>query len=172
MALRTIRTLGDRILEKPCRNVEAVTDKEIALIEDMLETMYESHGVGLAAPQVGILKRIVVIDISGAEEETEEGTVTVEMDPLILINPKIVYTEGKQTGNEGCLSVPGKVGTVTRPMTVRVEALDEDMQPQTIEGTGLLARALCHEIDHLDGKLYTDLAEGPLRSTEDEEEEE
>ena len=156
MALRTIRTLGDRILEKPCRNVEAVTDKEIALIEDMLETMYESHGVGLAAPQVGILKRIVVIDISGAEEETEEGTVTVEMDPLVLINPKIVYTEGEQTGNEGCLSVPGVWGVTKRPEWVKVRAIDRDNNTFTVEGEGLLARALCHEIDHLDGVIFYD----------------
>ena len=172
MALRQIRTYGDPVLEKKSKDVKEMTPRIRELIDDMLETMYESHGVGLAAPQVGILKQIVVIDISGAEEETEEGTVTVEMEPLVLINPVIVATEGEQTGNEGCLSVPGKVGTVTRPMSVKVEALDEDLQPQTVEGTGLLARALCHEIDHLQGKLYTELAVGPLRSTEDEEDEE
>ncbi len=160
MALRTIRQEGDRILGKSCRTVEKLTEKEQALIDDMLETMYEANGVGLAAPQVGILKRIVVIDIG-------EG-------PIILINPVIRESDGEQTGDEGCLSVPGMVGTVTRPNHVVVDALDREMQPVTYEGTELLARAFCHEIDHLNGHLFTEIAQGPLRemsaATEPEEE--
>ena len=126
------------------------------LIDDMLETMYEADGVGLAAPQVGVLKRIVVIDIGDG--------------PIILINPKIVETSGSQTGTEGCLSLPGKAGTVTRPNYAKVVALDEDMNEIEVEGTELLARALCHECDHLDGKLYIDLVEGDLHDTMVEEE--
>ena len=122
----------------------------------MLETMYEADGVGLAAPQVGVLKRIVVIDIGDG--------------PIILINPKIVETSGSQTGTEGCLSLPGKAGTVTRPNYAKVVALDEDMNEIEVEGTELLARALCHECDHLDGKLYIDLVEGDLHDTMVEEE--
>jgi len=117
-----------------------------ALIEDMVETMRHANGVGLAAPQVGVLKRLVVI-------ECEEGELHV------LINPEITERDGEQTGYEGCLSVPGKTGIVTRPMHVIVKALNEDMQPVTVEGEELLARALCHEIDHLDGHLYTEVAE-------------
>ena len=127
------------------------------LIDDMLDTMYEAMGVGLAAPQVGILKRIVVIDVG-------EG-------PIVLINPQIVETDGEQTGEEGCLSVPGKSGLVTRPDYVKVKALDEDMKEIELEGNGLLARAFCHEIDHLDGKMYVDLVEGELHDTEYKEEE-
>ena len=127
------------------------------LIDDMLDTMYEAMGVGLAAPQVGILKRIVVIDVG-------EG-------PIVLINPQIVGTDGEQTGEEGCLSVPGKSGLVTRPDYVKVKALDEDMKEIELEGNGLLARAFCHEIDHLDGKMYVDLVEGELHDTEYKEEE-
>ena len=126
------------------------------LIDDMLETMYEADGVGLAAPQVGVLKRIVVIDIGDG--------------PIILINPKIVETSGSQTGTEGCLSLPGKAGTVTRPNYAKVVALDENMNEIEVEGTELLARALCHECDHLDGKLYIDLVEGDLHDTMVEEE--
>ena len=121
--------------------------------------MYEANGVGLAAPQVGILKRIVVIDVG-------EG-------PLVMINPQIVKTEGSQTGDEGCLSVPGKAGQVTRPNDVTVRFMDEDGECYELEGTELLARAICHECDHLDGKLYVDLVEGELHDTvyaEDEEE--
>ena len=116
------------------------------LIADMVETMRAANGVGLAAPQVGILKRLVVI-------ECEEGELHV------LINPEITERDGEQTGYEGCLSVPGKTGVVTRPMHVIVKALNEEMQPVTVEGEELLARALCHEIDHLDGHLYTEVAE-------------
>ena len=127
------------------------------LIEDMLETMYEANGVGLAAPQVGILKRIVVIDTTGE-------------DPHILINPRIVETSGEQTGNEGCLSVPGKCAVVTRPNYVKAVALDVNMKEFELEGTELLARAICHEVDHLEGHLYVEKAEGPLKDVENEEE--
>ena len=149
MALRTIRVEGDRILTKACRPVEKMTGKEEQLIADMLETMYDANGVGLAAPQVGILRQIVVIDVG-------EG-------PIILVNPRIVEQDGSQTGDEGCLSVPGKVAVVTRPEHVVVEALDENMQEVRYEGEGLLARAFCHELDHLQGHLYTEIAEGPIR---------
>ena len=127
------------------------------LINDMLDTMYEAMGVGLAAPQVGILKRIVTIDIG-------EG-------PIVLINPEILETSGEQTGEEGCLSVPGKAGLVTRPNYVKVKALNEDMEEIVLEGEELLARAFCHEIDHLDGKMYVDLVEGGLHDVEPYEEE-
>ena len=156
MALRTIRTEGDSVLTKKCRPVEEMTPRLRELVEDMLDTMYENNGVGLAAPQVGILKRIVVIDVG-------EG-------PLVLINPEIIETSGEQTGDEGCLSVPGMSGQVTRPNYVKVKALTEDMEEVEYEGEELLARAFCHEIDHLDGKLYTELVEGELhRTTYDED---
>ena len=148
MALRTVREIGDPVLEKKCREVTELTPRLKDLIDDMFETMYESRGVGLAAPQVGILRRIVVIDIGN--------------DPIVMINPRIVSTEGEQTDDEGCLSVPGKAGKVTRPMKVTAEALDRDMKPFTLEAEGLLARAVCHETDHLDGILYTTLVEGDL----------
>ena len=123
----------------------------------MLETMYESNGVGLAAPQVGILKRIVVIDVSAEQD-----------DPHVFINPEIIEQTGEQTGMEGCLSVPGRMGQVTRPAYVKARALDRDMQPFEIEGTELFARAMCHEFDHLDGKLYVEKAEGGLVDSEQE----
>lgn len=151
MAIRNIRTLGDEVLTKTCKEVKVVNERTRELIDDMLETMYEADGVGLAAPQVGVLKRIVVIDIG-------EG-------PIVLINPTIVETGGSQTGTEGCLSVPGKAGNVTRPNYAKVVAYDEDMNKFEVEGTELLARAICHECDHLDGKLYVDLVEGELSDT-------
>lgn len=160
MAIRNLRFEKDPILRKTSREVKEVTPKIRELIDDMLETMYEANGVGLAAPQVGILKRIVVIDVG-------EG-------PLVMINPQIVKTSGSQTGDEGCLSVPGKAGQVTRPNEVTVRFMDEDMEWYELEGTELLARAICHECDHLDGKLYVDLVEGELHDTvyaEDDEEE-
>ena len=156
MALRTIRVEGDPVLGKVCREVTEVTPKIVTLIDDMLETMYEANGVGLAAPQVGILKRIVVIDVG-------EG-------PIVMINPEIIESDGEQTGDEGCLSVPGMAGQVTRPNYVKVKAMDEDMNEVIYEGTELLARAFCHEIDHLDGKMYTDLVEGELHRTSYDEE--
>ncbi len=158
MALRTIREIGDSVLNKVCKDVKEVTPRTRTLIEDMFETMYEADGVGLAAPQVGILKRLVVID--------------VDDNPIVLINPKIVATDGEQTGQEGCLSVPGKCGDVTRPNYVKVVAFDENMKPIEIEGTELLARAICHELDHLDGHLFTEKVEGPLRTVSAEEEDE
>lgn len=151
MALRQIRTMGDEILTKPCRKITEMKPRYEELIEDMLDTMYEAQGVGLAAPQVGILKQIVVIDVS------EEGD-----DPLVLINPEIVELSGEQTGPEGCLSVPGKQGVVTRANYAKVKALDENMEEYYIEGEGLLARALQHEIDHLSGQLYVSKVEGNL----------
>ena len=160
MAIRKIRELGDEVLTKPCKEVTKMTLRTKILLNDMLDTMYEAMGVGLAAPQVGILKRIVVIDIGDG--------------PIILINPEILMTSGEQTGEEGCLSVPGMSGQVTRPNYVKVKALDMDMNEQIYEGEGLLARAFCHELDHLDGKMYTRLVEGELHhvSYDNEEEEE
>ncbi len=148
MAIRQIRVQGDPVLEKTCKEVKEVTPKIITLIDDMLETMYEANGVGLAAPQVGILKRIVVMDVG-------EG-------PIVMINPVIVETDGEQTGDEGCLSVPGKAGQVTRPNHVIARFMDEEMNECEIEGTELLARCICHETDHLDGHLYVEKVEGPL----------
>ena len=143
-------------MTKQFKEVTKMTLRTKILINDMLDTMYEAMGVGLAAPQVGILKRIVVIDVG-------EG-------PIVLINPEILETSGEQTGEEGCLSVPGKSGVVTRPDHVKVKALNEDMEEIELEGEGLLARAFCHEIDHLSGKLYVDMVEGELHDTTYEEE--
>ena len=157
MAIRNIRELGDPVLTKQCKEVKEMTERTRELIQDMFETMYEAEGVGLAAPQVGILKRLCVID-------TGEN-------PIVLINPRVVETSGEQTGQEGCLSVPGKSGVVTRPNYAKVVALNENMEPIEVEGTELLARALLHELDHLDGHMYTELVEGPLYDvTRDEEE--
>lgn len=158
MAIREIRIMGDEVLEKPCKEVKVMTPRTAILIEDMLETMYDAMGVGLAAPQVGVLKRIVVIDVG-------EG-------PMVLINPEILETSGEQTGDEGCLSVPGKAGQVTRPNYVKVKAWNENMEEVIYEGEGLLARAFCHEIDHLDGHLYVEKVEGELHDPVYEEEEE
>ena len=157
MAIRNVRTIGDEILTKKAKEVTEMTPRIQELIDDMFDTMYESEGVGLAAPQGGIRKRIVVIDCGE--------------QPYVLINPVILETSGEQTGYEGCLSVPGKVGTVTRPNYAKVKALNENMEEYIIEGTELLARCLCHEIDHLEGKLYVDLVEGGLKDTENVEEE-
>ena len=151
MALRKIRTEGDPVLTKVSRPITEMTPKLRTLIFGMLDTMYEEMGVGLAAPQVGILKRVVTIDVGDG--------------PMVLINPEILETSGEQTGDEGCLSVPGMAGQVTRPNYVKVKALDENMEEVVYEGTELLARAFCHEIDHLDGKMYTELVEGELHRT-------
>ncbi len=259
MALRQIRMLGDEILTKHCREVKELTPRLKELIGDMLETMYDANGVGLSAPQVGVLRRIVVIDVwqegvvdesaeaeseegkeaqSGAEstkvpgsepekaaeepeseeekapaafrthrsengpeaeaepeesvdedaaedaseeesdetaedsedtrddaeenaEEAEDGEDVTE-GPLIMVNPVITYTEGEQTGDEGCLSLPGKAGKVTRPMFVRATYFDENMEEYEIEAEGLLARAICHEVDHLEGHMYVELVEGEI----------
>ena len=157
MAIRNIREIGDPVLNKSCKTVTEITDRTRQLIDDMFETMYDAEGVGLAAPQVGILKRIVVVDVTGE-------------DPILLINPVIMETSGEQTGNEGCLSVPGKTGVVTRPNYVKVKAYNENMEPFEIEGTELLARAICHELDHLDGHIYVEKVEGDLQNMEIEEE--
>ena len=149
MALRNIREMGDPVLNKVCKEVKEITPRTRELIQDMIETMYDANGVGLAAPQVGILKRIVVIDCTGE-------------DLLVMINPKIIETSGEQTGGEGCLSVPGKSGNVTRPNYVKAIAYDENMEVFEVEGTELLARAICHELDHLDGHLYVEKVEGGL----------
>lgn len=158
MAIREIREIGDDVLTKQCKEVKQITPRTVDLIEDMFDTMYEAMGVGLAAPQVGVLKRIVVIDIG-------EG-------PILLINPEIIETRGEQTGDEGCLSVPGKAGQVTRPDYVKVRAMDEEMQLFEMEGEGLLARAFCHEIDHLEGRLYVEKVKGELHNVSYEEDEE
>lgn len=158
MAIRQIRKIGDSILKKTSKEIKEMTPRISTLIDDMLETMYDANGVGLAAPQVGILKRLVVIDVS------ENGD-----QPIVLINPVIEETQGEQTGDEGCLSVPGKAGTVTRPNYVKVRALDRNMQPVELEGSELLARAFCHEIDHLDGVLYVEKVEGELKSSDSED---
>ncbi len=155
MALRNIRTMGDETLSKVCREVKEDSEKLQVLIDDMFDTMYESMGVGLAAPQVGILKRIVVIDV---DYET----------PYVLINPQIIEMSGEQTGHEGCLSVPNKVGIVTRPDYVKVKALDREFNEFVLEGTEMLARAICHECDHLDGHLFTEKVEGELLDASDE----
>ena len=156
MALRTIRVERDTKKTKISRPVDKMTPRIQDLITDMLDTMYEAMGVGLAAPQVGILKRIVVIDVGDG--------------PIILINPEIIEKSGEQTGDEGCLSVPGMSGQVTRPDHVKVKALNEDMEEVVYEGEGLLARAFCHELDHLDGHMYTELVEGELHRVSYDEE--
>lgn len=144
MALRKIRQYYDEILRKKAKEVNKVDESTKELIEDMLETMYNAEGVGLAAPQVGILKRVIVIDVG-------EG-------PIVLINPKIIDSKGECMMKEGCLSIPGITGEVIRPEIVTAEALDLNEEKVVIEGEGLLARALLHEIDHLDGVLFTDKA--------------
>ncbi|MCR5399379.1 MAG: peptide deformylase [Lachnospiraceae bacterium] len=149
MALRQIRIMGDPVLEKVCKEVKEVTPRTLELINDMLDTMYEANGVGLAAPQVGVLKRIAVIDVTGE-------------DPLVMINPKIIESDGEQTGYEGCLSLPGKSGEVTRPNHVKAVYYDEQMNLKEVEGTELLARAICHELEHLDGHMYTEKVNGEL----------
>lgn len=155
MALRKVRIMGDDVLRKKCKEVKEVNERIRVLIDDMFDTMYEENGVGLAAPQVGILKRIVVIDVGD--------------EPLVFINPVILETSGEQTGDEGCLSLPGKSGVVTRPNYVKVHAFNEEMEEFELEGTELLARAICHECDHLDGILYVDKVQGELKSTQYDE---
>lgn len=158
MAIRNIREMGDSVLTKKCKEVKEVTPRIQDLIDDMLDTMYEAQGVGLAAPQVGVLKRIVVIDVG-------EGA-------LVMINPVILETADSQTGMEGCLSLPGKSGMVTRPNYVKVRFMDENMDEYELEGTELLARAICHECDHLEGIMYVEHVEGELMDTVAEADEE
>lgn len=157
MAIRMIRQDGDEILTKKCREVKEMTPRLLELIQDMIETMHDADGVGLAAPQVGVLRRIAVVDIGDG--------------PIVLVNPRIVDSDGEQTGQEGCLSVPGKAGIVTRPNHVVVEAQNDKMEDITVEGEELLARALAHEIDHLEGHMYTEIVEGDLFEVRYEEEE-
>ena len=155
MALRMIREMGEDCLRCVCKEVTEITPRILELIEDLKDTMYEADGVGLAAPQVGVRKRIAVVDVG-------EG-------PVVLINPEVVYSEGEQTGNEGCLSVPGKCGVVTRPMKVVVKTRNLNFEWEEIEGEGLFARAMLHEMDHLDGVLYVDKVEGEIEDIEAEE---
>ncbi len=156
MALRMIREEGDECLRCVCKEITEITPRILELIEDLKDTMYDADGVGLAAPQVGVRKRIAVVDVG-------EG-------PVVLINPEVVYSEGEQTGNEGCLSIPGKCGQVTRPMKVRVKTRNLDFDWEEIEGEELFARAMLHEMDHLDGILYIDKVEGELMDVEQPEE--
>lgn len=156
MAIREVREIGDDILTKQCKPVPKMTLRTQILIDDMLDTMYEKMGVGLAAPQVGILKQIVVIDVGAG--------------PIVMINPEVVEASGEQTGEEGCLSVPGKYGIVTRPDHVKVRFLNEEMEETEMEGEGLLARAFCHEIDHLSGELYVDKTEDGIHDVKYDEE--
>ena len=198
MALRTIRIQGDPVLTKVCRPIPEVTDRIRTLAEDMLETMYEANGVGLAAPQVGILKRMVVIDIGDGQgpfiminpeiiESEANGVglagpqvgvlkrivvIDIGEGPVVMINPVILEKSGEQTGDEGCLSLPGKAGQVTRPNHVKAKFYDLDMNEWEVEGEGLMARCICHELDHLDGHMYTEKVEGGLHDVNYEEPEE
>ena len=156
MALRNIREYGDDVLARPCKEVKEITPRVRELVEDMLDTMYDANGVGLAAPQVGVLKRLVVIDVSPEADQ-----------PFVLINPVIIEKDGEQTGYEGCLSLPGKSGIVTRPNHVKARAIDLDGNEFEIEGEELLARAICHELDHLDGHMYVEKVQGDLVDNED-----
>ncbi len=140
MAIRNIVTVGDDVLTKKCRQVEKFDDRLKELVEDLFDTLYSSGGVGLAAPQVGVLRRVAVIDLDD--------------DPIELVNPEIIHTEGSQTGAEGCLSNPGKFGMVTRPQKVTVKAQDRFGNWHEYVGEDLLARAFCHETEHLDGKMF------------------
>ena len=158
MALRKIVLQGDECLTKVCRPVTEFNQRLHTLIDDMKETLLDSGGVGLAAPQVGVLKQIVTIDVDDGNQ-------------YVLINPEITATDGSQTGYEGCLSLPGKSGIVTRPNYVKVKALNENMEPYELEGEGLLARAICHECAHLEGQMYVELVEGELVDTAADEEE-
>ena len=160
MAIRSIRTIGDAILEKKTKAVKEMTGRLKELISDMFDTMYDANGVGLAAPQVGVLKQIFVVDIGDGKQ-------------YVAINPEItVVGEEVQTGEEGCLSVPGKEGVVTRPIHIKVKALDQNMKEYTLDASGFLARAFSHENDHLQGILYTEKVEGELEDVVYEELEE
>jgi len=182
MALRTIRETGDPILRKTSKPVKEMTPRTEELIDDLIENMHEAEGVGLAAVQVGILKRIAVVWVPEPEpEEAEEGQETEPVNELthssgeeiVMINPVWEPVgEDLQTDYEGCLSVPGKCGVVTRPEHIRLKALDRNMKPFEREAMGLLARAICHECDHMDGILYTDKVEGELRDVHAQDDEE
>jgi peptide deformylase len=142
MAIRNIRKDNDEILRKKCKKVEEINDRIKTLVKDMFETMYSESGVGLAAPQVGILKRVVVVDVGDR--------------PITLINPEIIESEGCELDMEGCLSLPGRKGPVERPKRLKVKAMDINGDEFVLEGEDLLARAICHELDHLEGILFTD----------------
>lgn len=142
MALRNIRLDGDPVLRKKSREIDKIDERIITLLNDMVETMAYADGVGLAAPQVGVLRRAIVIDLG-------EG-------PIKMVNPEIIEKEGSEIDIEGCLSIPGKSGTVERPYNIKVKFLDENGIEKVLEGNKLFARAICHEIDHLNGVLYTD----------------
>ncbi len=157
MAVREVRTIGDDILGKVCKPVKEINERTLELIEDMFETMYETNGVGIAAPQVGVLKRIVCMDVGDGNQ-------------YVMINPEIIEMSGSQTGMEGCLSVPGKRGEVTRANYAKVRAFNENMEEIIIEGEELLARCIQHECDHLDGVLYVSKVNGELVDKEVEEE--
>lgn len=154
MALREIRILGDDILRKKTKLVKEVNDRTREIIADMIETMRDADGIGLAAPQIGILKRIMIV-----EPEPEKV--------VVFINPEILEREGEQEGYEGCLSIPGKSGVVKRPYKITVKAFDIDMKEFELEAEELFARAICHECDHLDGVLYIDKLEGELMDNEE-----
>ena len=154
MALRSIRLEGDEILRKKSKKVENFGARTQILIDDMFETMYDAEGVGLAAVQVGVLRQIIVIDTGGEDER------------LVLINPEIIHAEGEQHTPEGCLSIPGKSGIVNRPNLVTIRAQDRNGEVYEKTGEGLLAKAFCHEIDHLSGILYTDKLEGQIMTEE------
>lgn len=153
MAMLNIVKQGDEVLRKTCRPVIEITPKIKTLLDDMIETLHDAEGCGLAAPQVGVLRRICIVEV-------EEGEL------YEMINPEIISVDGEQEGLEGCLSLPGKWGIVKRPETVTVKATDRNGKEYTVTGTGLTARAFCHEIDHLDGKLYVDCAEKMLSKQE------
>ena len=154
MAVLTIREVPDEVLTKKCKPVKEMTPRVEQLIQDMIETMHEANGVGLAAPQVGILKRIFVVDVTGE-------------DAFCCINPEIISKEGEQTAYEGCLSIPGMSGVVTRADKIKIRALNEKMEPFEMEAEEFLARAIQHEYDHLEGVVYADIAEGELITNEE-----
>ncbi|MCF0143481.1 MAG: peptide deformylase [Parasporobacterium sp.] len=183
MALRTIRELGDPILRKNSKTVKEITERTAELIEDLKENVHAYDGVGLAAVQVGVLKKICVICIDPHDlvSDPEDEELLSKLDPrchtdgkeLIIINPEVTAVgEETQTGSEGCLSVPGKCGTVTRPLNVHLKAQDENLKEYELDATALLARAICHECDHMDGVVYVDLVEGELMDVNMDEEEE
>ena len=167
MAIREIRLLGDEILSKKCREVKEMTPRLVELAYDMIDTMHDAEGVGLAAPQVGVLRRIVVIDLTDIEDE--DGNPVDENGPYIMVNPVITFSEGEETADEGCLSYPGKAGAVSRPTHVKVKFLDEHMNEFELEAWDLLARAVCHELDHLEGEMYVDKVVGEIKDVSEEE---
>jgi len=166
MAILNVRQLGDEVLTKKCKPVKTITPRIEQLVDDMFETMYDAQGVGLAAPQVGILKRIVIIDTTPDPENPEEEIPEEDKQCYVMLNPRILSKEGEQVGYEGCLSYVGMSGIVRRPNVVTVEFEDLNGDTCQVTGEGLLARAICHEVDHLDGRMYTELVEGEIYSNE------